>query len=704
MYSADPKKIMRPWTPVEAVEEENVCRINVWGRQYTVAGNILPSSMISSDKEMLAAPMRVAAGENGKDVVFSEAKCYLMDEVTPEAAGFCCASEVGEFLVDTTCKVEYDGFMDWTLSVMPKGLSVAAACGVAEDEEITCTLDRLWLEIPLRSEHFPYYSFYPVGNFRVDGKECISDSFHSFNYAGLIKEHMEFPFSVQFHVSGDEIGLAVFCESEENWDYDGYPFELIKKGEETLLRIHFLDHEPKNWRNVTGEDRAHMKPVTFRFHMITTPVKPMSKNPYEEHSLHIDCGHKVLSDYEDYLFGKFVDTGEVTGIPPEGTAVKYDEITFDRIERMGVKILYLHEKWNTLQNSPYITRQSANRLKKIVKEAHKRGIRVIPYFGYEISTLAPFWGEYGLQFGLKAVGDESPIWSWYRQPPQRDLRVCYGDRTLRQLFVEGIRKLVETFGFDGIYLDGTVYPVGCKNERHGCGWRDEEGKMHPTYPVNDIRELMKELYAIMDPMGCIINCHAGMVYNLAAISFYHSIWDGETIQIPLLNGLVHELPDEYMRAKLNYRSMGLPFYMLCYANAPKWTFRRGLSLALLYGVIPKPNNAGAPLEDMEQIWKILDAIPIERAQWKPFYKNQEEVEVSDDAVKVSFYEYSDIAGRKCRLIFCSNTHDTPSDAVIRFREKPSGMLNLFGREVKETADGFTISYENFDCSIFYTET
>lgn len=56
---------------------------------------------------------------------------------------------------------------------------------------------------------------------------------------------------------------------------------------------------------------------------------------------------------------------------------------------------YLHEKWNDLQNSPFITRKTADRLRLIAEEAHKRGIKVIPYFGYEISSLSPYWHKMG---------------------------------------------------------------------------------------------------------------------------------------------------------------------------------------------------------------------------------------------------------------------------------------------------------------------
>lgn len=701
MYYANPDKIMRPFEPIKASEENNSCKINVWGREYVTSDSCMLSSLISQKQELLAGPMRVVATENGKDISFENAKCLLMDEVTPEAAAFCCGAEAEDLLVNTTCKVEYDGFMSWTLSVMPQGLSVAAACGVKEEEIYACDLTRFWVEIPLRTDLFPYFSFAPTSGYRADGKEVEGTTL---TRAGVIPGHLELPFCYQIYLSGENTGLAFLCESNEYWQYDKYPIEVLRNADETVLRIRFLDSEPEYWKGIPEKDRLHMEPVTFKFAMIATPVKPLPANPYEERSLHIDCGHKVLNNYEDYLFGNFVDTGEYTGIPAPDTAVVTDEITFDRIERLGVKVLYLHEKWNSIQNCPYITRQSAQRLRKIVNEAHRRGIKVIPYFGYEISTLAPYWGEYGLQFTRKEQGNHSASWHWYRQPPQRDISVCYNDPRLRKLFVDGIRKLIETFNFDGLYLDGTVDPPACRNELHGCGWRDKAGIIHETYRFTGIRELFKELYAIVDPRGGIINCHASMVFNFAAMAFYHSLWDGEVIQIPFLNGQMHEIPEDFMRAVFNFRSMGVPFYMLCYANAPKWDFRRALSISLLLGLMPKPNNAGTPLEAMSKLWKILDYIPVERATWHPFYEDSGIATVTDPAVKFSYYEYQDISGRICRLVFCANTHDTPADATITFREKTEGIRYLMGQPVEVGENQMQVQFDNFDYTVFYTET
>jgi len=59
-------------------------------------------------------------------------------------------------------------------------------------------------------------------------------------------------------------------------------------------------------------------------------------------------------------------------------------------------------------------------------------------------------------------------------------------------------------GFDGVYLDGTVEPWACYNERHGCGYRAADGTLRPTYPIFGVRQFMQRLYGMFHPRGGLI--------------------------------------------------------------------------------------------------------------------------------------------------------------------------------------------------------
>ena len=66
-----------------------------------------------------------------------------------------------------------------------------------------------------------------------------------------------------------------------------------------------------------------------------------------------------------------------------------------------------------------------------------------------------------------------------------------------------------------------------------------------------------------------------------------------------------------------------------------------LSGAILHGILPRPNDIEYPLELMSTIWKIFDAFPIANSKWMPYWNNK--VQVSDNRVKVSYYQYKNLS-------------------------------------------------------------
>jgi hypothetical protein len=152
-------------------------------------------------------------------------------------------------------------------------------------------------------------------------------------------------------------------------------------------------------------------------------------------------------------------------------------------------------------------------------------MKVLLYFGYEISSLAPEWGEMSDEVVVKnPKGVATP--GWHRLPEQRDFRVCYRSR-YQDFLVEGIGRFMARMGFDGIYLDGTIEPCGCCNQAHGCGYQTAEGTLRHTYPVFAVRRMMQRLYDIIHPRGGLINAHQSTCCMPPTLAFVDSYWDGE---------------------------------------------------------------------------------------------------------------------------------------------------------------------------------
>ena len=176
--------------------------------------------------------------------------------------------------------------------------------------------------------------------------------------------------------------MFTYAETDKDWQPadSQKTVEFIVKDNEVVLRLNIIDGQPDKWNDINAENdhgQYEYPDISYRLMFQATPVKPFPENPYKEKQLHIDCFKKVLQEYIDFLSNPVV----------EGS----DEIGYDRIKRLGVTTLILHEKWNQVQNYWKLTKRTAHQLRTIIEECHKRGIKVVTYFGYEISTMSDIW-------------------------------------------------------------------------------------------------------------------------------------------------------------------------------------------------------------------------------------------------------------------------------------------------------------------------
>ena len=620
-------------SPMTSAEADGRCEVRPWNRQYTLSDSPFLSSILSGDEELLAAPMRLVGIENGRELVVQNVASHLIHgyEGGKEVKA-CQYMQSSRFIYNTSLSAEYDGLMDWHLTIASHGRSVAQVFGLNACDTDPRELTRLWLEIPLKKSAALSYQYAPQAKIRIDG-EVPNMPMELYAAGAMPKKSLTLPFVQQLFVGNDRAGFSLFFETNKHWQPADAArvIECLVEEDAVVIRVHLLDSEPKSWLNKGDGNGLHLFPISFRIGMQVTPIKPFPKQPYAEKNMHIDCFKKIPVNYEDFLFTNFEET---------------PEIAIDRIARLGVNTLYIHEKWNDMQNSPMLTTTAAKRLRLIVDEAHKRGMKVIPYFGYELSTLSPIYGKKSEEYLYSDITGH-----WYRYPWQRAMQVCYNSNW-QEDFIAGIERLYDEFGFDGLYLDSIMTSRGCRNEKHGCGYRDEEGKLHMTYPVFAIRNLMRRLCALVEKRGGIICSHSYGTFPVATMAFSHVIWEGESVQSHFMKGALERVPEDYYRAIYTGRNLGVLVNMLCYSNPPIWTFREAMSNALPYGIIPKPVDTGSPLEDMSALWQILDAFPVEGAEWKPYFENG--ATASDENLRVSYYETEDEM-----LVFVANMYKAP---------------------------------------------
>lgn len=645
-------------------EKENSVKVQTYGRTYTYDKAVLPTSIISQGKELLSRPVNFVLKANGKDMIFEPA-LVLPTEYSQEGCTVVATMESELFFVNTMITTEEDGCAFVNVSLMPKGFTVRQIFGLEPMQYHERLVEHFWLDIPIQKDVTMFYHVSPdsilLGDFPKDAKKELL-------FADFIpKGGFATNFTSQVMLCGEEVGLGVFFTTREGWNIadKSRAIEVLEREDEYIIRVHFLDGSPKAWGESckNAEIATQLIPVTFKFGFMATPMKELPKRPFVERSFHVDCFKKITTDYEVY-FSNPVVAGS-------------DEIGFDRIQRLGVKTLYIHEKWNDMQNSPILTDRTKRRLSYIVQECHKRGIKVIPYFGFELSSLSPYFAEYGRKMLCLTSPAAETMGSWNRWPAQRALRVCqsgpWGEK-----FVEGVKRIVEEFDLDGLYLDCMYGAFECGNLEHGCGFI-EDGEIVETFTSEGVRKTVKGLYRFIQERGGVINCHGFGAMTLPALYYCSTLWEGENFQSMFMQGSLSKMPEGHLRALYTGVNFGIPVYSLCYSNPPKWTYSNAISMALLHNSMPKPVDIGEPLEETSKIWDIYDAFPFEDSEWHPYFHN-DVVQVSHAEIKVSYYETEEEV-----LAVCASTERDFSGTV----ELNFTALNLYEIENAMTGEFIT---------------
>lgn len=356
---------------------------------------------------MLAVPMRIVMQEVG-DYENNESERFVQS-CSDEQIVVCGAKQSECFIIDTCWRVDYDGCIDADLKLMTRGQTVAEVFGTRPR---LYKLDKLWLEIPLRAEAMTLFHTYPNSEITLsDGTACPQMTMSTGGAIPALSAAM--PFKALLWLGNEERGLGWFAENERSWQpqREDNAIEMIRDGGQLILRL--LDSHPDAWTADPQEGMNAYQPISFQFGLQATPVKPFPRKPYIHNAFHLDCGIKVKGNYIDVLAGRY-----------------------DALKDKGVTTLILHEKRNKSQNWFELSEFTAPQIKTAVEECHKRGIKVLTCFGYEISTLSPQWSA--LQNEVAAKKENGALdGGWWRVPFQRDYMVCYRSR-YADLFVEGI--------------------------------------------------------------------------------------------------------------------------------------------------------------------------------------------------------------------------------------------------------------------------
>jgi hypothetical protein len=200
-----------------------------------------------------------------------------------------------------------------------------------------------------------------------------------------------------------------------------------------------------------------------------------------------------------------------------------DESAVAQLAREGKRIVIFHENWSRYEGYPDLAQ--VEKLKRIADACHKQGMLFLVYFDQLMSDAAPEWK--GMEYDFMAT----PERMWYhRDDVKQDCYVSCVDGPYGDLLLDGIAKLADQAGIDGVYMDGTTVPWDCDNPTHpDCGEYLGDGAYRAHCPIRATREFMKRLRSIFAQRRkeFFLDAHTGGAINIATQSFCDGYYDGE---------------------------------------------------------------------------------------------------------------------------------------------------------------------------------
>ncbi len=324
---------------------------------------------------------------------------------------------------------------------------------------------------------------------------------------------------------------------------------------------------------------------------------------------------------------RFVEgvSGNALDLGGDTTEVKL----LDYLKSKGVNTLVYHESWTEIQ-AYGSTKLHSDQLHALVKACHEHGIKLLLYFGYELSDAAPEWDLYRDEVLVK------PRRGGYQRKdfPQTAYICCYRS-PWKEYVLHSIARMMDEYDIDGVYLDGTTEPFGCENESHGCGYVGADGERHRTYPIFAVRDLMRRMRQIIKsrkPDG-LISAHMSASVTMPTLAFVDDYWDGEQLDVKQRG---FRLAFDAFRAEFMGRNYGVPAEFLSYEARP-FTFEEALGIALVHDVLVRPTTRGNKLETMSKVWRIWDEFGVNSARWIPYW--QEGGPVTSEAPEVLISTY-----------------------------------------------------------------
>ena len=659
-------EVLPPWTPVETgTGPDGALEVRVWGRRHELGTTPFLRRIETRGKEILAAPMRLIARANSGDVTWTPAQTTLTgaSDVKAEVAQVFASSD-SRLRVAISAVMEFDGYTIFDFSIQA-GEAVS--------------LETLLLEIPLRTAHAAL---------------CFGDNVYpktpdvpmSVYHSGAVDGHLSFRFGPTVWLGDEERGLCWQVESDEDWRYadEQAATEVLPAADVTVFRANLVN---------TPVRLAATEALHYRFALLATPVKPM------------------LRDAWDLRIARSEPYGGDLDLPDRTTNGKPTLQYY--AEDAGVRRLFtnVNDVWPWPMPAH---KQFARALHRLNKECHAHGLKVHPYLIHgRVPTSVPAFDVHGLHMAKRPVHQHvpsnnppggsrpGPITTAYGANSQGTVMYCPRSKALQDAYIHSLARRLDTYGDDGVYLDGTACMVACRNATHGCGVVSN-GTIRATWPVFAVREFMKRIYTVVkqrDPDG-IVDVHSSFSYNPAGQAYADVFWTGEHWYHLRKTGtdyVAGELTLDMFRTEFTGYPLGVPGETLAYrvAASHRDGWKQVLATSLLHDVPIRfssyPQTGVEPFELVQKLWKMRDEFGARDAEKLFYWNNRDYVTVSPEKCYATLLRHP----RNGVLAFIANLRKDARTVEVTFNLAGLGLRSskldvsrpLTGETLTMAADG-----------------
>lgn len=631
-----PEKVPEPWTPVKKTSQG----FRVWNREIKLGELLQPLQIVNGGVEMLLSPICLDLQLNGLKLKKPKRIRYKETEIAYRLKLRAEGLE-GELLLEA----DFDGFMKYTLFL---------------SSDKSAELKRLVLEIPLKKDLATYYHHGAFGTPPSYVQLKITKG-----YGTLHDKPLNFPFTDEVWLGNDEMGIQWVAESDQWWSpaERNKTVQLIPSDGTTLLRI-----------SIVEKPRRVERELKFQWAIIPTPVKPMN-DLYLHRLRYAQSGFGMNESMTDLAENveKYIEA------TVEGGANAFGQWAW----RGGKSV------WNEDFGAPGYRPTPLNQLRKkafrkAVQIAHTKGIRWV--IAYAIWNCFTDWPDVGTLWREQARYPLHPSFKGYIYCPQKPFTDWY---------IATLRKTILEVGIDGVYLDSSPDPSLCSNLHHGCGYIDEQGELHGTYPIFATRELHKRIYCLFHQKpkkGGLVYAHNSHFIFPAVESFVdiHHCGEGSTLRreiaIPKFYGYPFGIPVSFTRwnnpvypetrmhswrfvLQMDSTIKAHPSFVISRKVMPDY---KGMTREkyLARGYDPKGEAVWA-------VWKAYREFPWDGAIWVPSWKADPYAQTGDQDVWVCLH----INPSKAALVVVSSFKNEPLTVRLRLNWQK---LQLHPQKVKIT--------------------